>query len=101
MRKGEDEFKSESELMFDFSFCGVVSEKLRRLTFSKSSLLPERMVMGMSPEKVLVQDEKSKRENLKKSVYQVNSVHCNDLFVCLNKLVQRALARLCLFKPSQ
>ena len=87
--------------MSDFSFSGEVSMKLRRPTYSKSNFIPERMVMGMSLEKLLVRDEKSKRENLKKSVYQVNSVYYNAQLICLNKMAQRALARLCFFKPSQ
>ena len=49
MRESEHQ-KPKSELMFDFSFSGSYPKKTTKTSFLRSSLIPERMELGISAE---------------------------------------------------
>ncbi len=49
--QGESEHqKPKSELMFDFTFSGRVPKKTTKTSFLRSSLIPERMELGIFAE---------------------------------------------------
>ncbi len=45
--EGSEHQKPKSELMFDFTFSGIIPKKTTKTSFLRSSLIPEQMELGI------------------------------------------------------
>ena len=50
LQGGSEHQKPKSELMFDFTFSGRIPKKTTKTSFLRSSLIPERMELGIFAE---------------------------------------------------